>query len=112
MNKALRRLSNRGLAALGAIFVLIIIGTISYRHIEDWSWADSFYFSVVTLTTVGYGDLHPTTEFSRVFTAVYILIGVTVVVTSLGVLGAGYINDRSQKVATRRERKDEDDQEV
>lgn len=51
-------------------------GAVFYRFIEDWSWVDSLYFTVVTLTTVGYGDLSPTTTISKLFTIVLILVGV------------------------------------
>jgi voltage-gated potassium channel len=58
--------------AAGVLFV----GTIFYHYAEGWSYISSFYFSVTTLTTVGYGDLVPTTETSRLFTSFYILTGV------------------------------------
>lgn len=53
----------------------LMIGTVFYRIVEGWSWIDCIYFSVVTLTTVGYGDLNPTTAISKIFTIFYILIG-------------------------------------
>ena len=62
--------------ALGTISVLILIGTLSYMHLEGWNAATSFYFSTMTLTTVGYGELHPTTDASRLFTSFYSLFGV------------------------------------
>ena len=46
---------------------------------EDWSWVDSFYFSAVTLTTVGFGDLSPTTTVSKLFTVFYIFIGISLI---------------------------------
>lgn len=57
------------------VTVCLMIGTVFYRIVEGWSWLDCLYFSVVTLTTVGYGDLNPTTALSKVFTMIYILIG-------------------------------------
>jgi voltage-gated potassium channel len=45
----------------------------------------------VTLTTVGYGDLSPTTDFSRIFTSIYIFIGLGVLVAFLGSLAQHYI---------------------
>ena len=47
--------------AAGVLFV----GTVFYHHAESWSYVDSFYFSVTTLTTVGYGDLVPTTDVGK-----------------------------------------------
>ena len=52
---------------------------------------DSFYFSVATLATVGYGDFYPTSETSRLFTAVYILVGVSVSLSAIGVIGGEYL---------------------
>jgi voltage-gated potassium channel len=88
------------LAALSALVGIIAIGTVVYHTLEGWSWTDSFYFSVCSITTVGYGDLAPTTEGARLFTAFYVLVGVAVAFTALGVLGANYLR-RSQEVLLR-----------
>lgn len=73
-----------------AIFVgfvgLLIGGTSFYATFEDWSLVDSLYFSVMTLTTVGYGDLAPTTDVSKIFTTVYVLSGGGIVVAFLNKL--------------------------
>jgi heme exporter protein D len=61
-------------------------------------WIQSFYFSVVTLTTVGYGDLHPTTEVSRLFTALFVLLGVAIVLVSLGIIWKNYIERRERRI--------------
>ena len=47
----------RGLLYL--VSIVVASGTIFYRAVEDWTWVDSVYFTVITLTTVGYGDLSP-----------------------------------------------------
>ena len=59
--------------------VQVAIGTIAYMWLEGWSPVDALYFSVVTLATVGYGDLHPTTDVAKLFTVVYILFGLGVI---------------------------------
>lgn len=56
-------------------FITILLGVTFYSFHEGWSILESFYFCVVTLTTVGYGDLSPTTDLSKIFTSFYILIG-------------------------------------
>lgn len=58
---------------------------------------NSFYFAACTLTTVGYGDLTPTTDISRLFTAVYVLAGVSIAFATFGLMGASYIQ-RSGRV--------------
>jgi voltage-gated potassium channel len=85
-------------AAISALLTILIVGTVVYRYLENWTWVQSFYFSVVTLTTVGYGDLHPTTDISRLFTAFFILSGVAITLTSLGVIGSSYFNRRRTNV--------------
>ena len=55
---------------------MIMLGTIFYSNVEGWRVIDSLYFSVITLTTVGYGDLTPQTDAGKLFTIFYILIGV------------------------------------
>jgi len=55
------------------------LGTVVYRILEDWSWVDAFYFSSVTLTTVGFGDLTPTTTASKLFTVFYIFTGISLI---------------------------------
>lgn len=65
------------------VIFIIVIGTVFYHEVEDWGWLDSVYFCITTLTTVGYGDLYPETDGGKIFTILYIIIG-------LGVL-LGYI---------------------
>ena len=55
-------------ALLLVLVGLLVSGTIFYSTVEGWGLLDSLYFSVSTLATVGYGDLHPTTPLSKVFT--------------------------------------------
>jgi voltage-gated potassium channel len=67
---------------LGGLF--LVGGTFYYVSEEKWSYVDSFYFSTITLTTIGYGDMHPTTNESKIFTSLYTLFGVGVMLYLLG----------------------------
>ncbi len=83
------RVTGMGLAVL---MYLAGVATIFHR-IEHWTWPQSFYFSAVTLTTVGYGDLHPTTDLSRMVATVFVLVSVPLFFLSLGVVAeAGYMH--------------------
>ena len=62
---------------------LLVIGTVAYRLLEDWSWVDALYFSTVAITTVGFGDLSPSTDGSKLFTIVYIISGISIFMTYL-----------------------------
>jgi len=87
------------LAASGSTIAVIIgIGTLSYHALEDWTWIQCLYFSVVSMTSVGYGDFVPTSEASRLFTVFYLLTGVGAVVASLGIIGSRYLERRDRKI--------------
>jgi len=70
------------LLATGAV-LLIAAGTVVFSALEDWSIVDSFYFSVVTATTVGFGDITPETDEAKLFTVVYIIFGISIIGTFL-----------------------------
>ncbi|MBE0691172.1 MAG: two pore domain potassium channel family protein [Anaerolineae bacterium] len=75
-------------------------GTVFYHAVEGWGWIDSFYFCVITLATVGYGDLHPTTSLSKLFTAAYIVMGLGIIASAINIIAKG----RIQRVESRAER--------
>ena len=61
-----------------AIFVisLIVFSAWFYHEIENWSWLNSFYYIIVTLGTVGYGDFAPTTDAGKLYAMALIIIGI------------------------------------
>ncbi len=65
-----------GTATLGGIF---LIGTLWYSLVEKWSWEDAAYMTVITLATVGYGEIHPLGSQGRLFTIALILMGVVTI---------------------------------
>lgn len=71
----------------------LLVGTLAYHFLEGWSLLDSLYFSVITLATVGYGDLVPTTPVAKVFTMLYVINGISILLALL---------DRIRAVRTRR----------
>lgn len=58
---------------------VIGIGTVFYHVTENLSFVDALYFSTITLTTIGYGDIVPTTDFGKIFTVFYVLIGIALI---------------------------------
>ena len=75
---------------------LVLAGTLFYWRFEDWTIIESLYFCVVTLTTVGYGDLSPTTDATRIFTIVYILTGFGVLVALLTSVAQQYLIQKAE----------------
>jgi voltage-gated potassium channel len=64
------RLSTAQRFVLAAAFplVLVVLGTAGYTTVEGWPVFDSLFMTVITLTTIGYGEVHPLTTAGRVFT--------------------------------------------
>lgn len=91
----------RALAFL--VVVLLITGTIFYWRWEDWTVLDSLYFSVITLTTVGYGDLAPTRAPSKVFTIIYVLIGLGILVSFLSMVAQHAVDARVERQNKKKE---------
>lgn len=87
----------RGLLAL--TFVLIMAASLFYWYAEGWSFLDAVYFSVITIATIGYGDLAPQTALGKIFTIGYVFCGLGVFVAAATSIANSIINaprDRSE----------------
>jgi len=99
-NSFLKERHYRALLATAAMS--IGSGAVVYHYLEGWSWIDSFYFSVITLTTVGYGDFSPQTDMGKLFTIFYVLTGIGII---FGFINAAYqhkVNVRKKYFEERR----------
>lgn len=68
-----------------SLLVILALGTVGYKVLEGWDLLDSLYMTVITLTTVGFSEVHPfVRQETRVFTILLILSGVGLVLYSLG----------------------------
>ena len=68
---------------LTVFMIVIIFGSLAFSFVEKISIAEAVYFNIVTVATVGYGDIHPTTPTGRVLAILLIVMGVG---TFLGVV--------------------------
>ena len=80
--KAIRNLQ---LVAL-ALLVLFLLGTIGFHLIEGWPWFDSFYMVLITVTTIGYSEVHPLSHAGQIYNVFVIIIGVGLVFLLIGVV--------------------------
>ncbi|KUF11627.1 potassium channel family protein [Pseudoponticoccus marisrubri] len=81
---------------LGTLAVLIASGTVFFRYVEGWSWLDAYFFTVVTLSTVGYGELVPMTPAGRIGTTVFILIGLGIFAVAVQQFGLFAMRKREE----------------
>jgi voltage-gated potassium channel Kch len=77
---------------------LILFGTLLYQLIEGWSWVDALYFTTVTVTTVGYGDLVPTHDISKLVTVFYSFIGIGSFLYLLSTVGTDFMRYQEGKL--------------
>src|SRR5256885_7401044 len=72
---------------LAAVLLGIVIGVgiIGYRLINGWDLLDSFYMVIITISTVGYTEVHPQGNAGRLFTSGLIVIGVATMLYGFGV---------------------------
>jgi hypothetical protein len=86
-----------GRALLSLAVLQLTAGTIFYTLAEGWRWLDALYFCVTTLSTVGYGDLSPSTDLGKIFTMFYILTGVGVLVGFVNLVARHSLSPRPRK---------------
>lgn len=90
---------------LAALQLVIVFGTAGYMVIEGWSLLDAFYMAVITITTVGYREVHPLDSEGQLFTALLLFLGVGVAFYILTVMVATIIEgDLGQLFGARRMR--------
>ena len=85
----------RALAVI--VIALLLSGSVFYAAYENWSYTDALYFCVMTMTTIGYGDLAPTTDVSKMFTIIYAFISIGVFVSLAAKLATGLMH-RNHKI--------------
>ena len=67
--------------------MLVLAGVLFYTRVEKWTVLNAFYFCIVTLATVGYGDITPTTDAGKIFTMLYIVVGLAIIGGFFATLG-------------------------
>lgn len=94
-----------------ATAILVIVSTTFYVNVEGWGAVDAIYFTVATITTVGYGDLVPTTDVSKLVTSFIAFIGLAMVLTLFGIVSSGYARIITERERRRQQRSREEKKE-
>ena len=77
---------------------IIAAGTVFFHLVEGWSWLDSYFFTVVTLSTVGYGNLVPVTAAGKIGTTLFILAGLGIFAVAIQQFGLFAMRKREEHV--------------
>lgn len=80
-------------------------GTVFYHYFMPLKWVDAIYFSVITITTVGYGDIHPVNDITKIFTIFYVLFGVGIIAASLNIIVKIAAQRQAQRIKSKRAKK-------
>jgi len=90
----------------GLLLFTLCAGTAGFRVIEGYSVFDAFYMTLITVTTVGYQEVHPLSPAGRVFNSALILFGVSVVFFAVGTMTQTIIEmELHDRFGKRRKRK-------
>lgn len=76
--------------------LVVLGGTMFFHIVEGWSYLDSYFFTVVTLSTVGYGEMVPVTDVGRIGTTIFIFVGLGVFAVTIQQFGAFTLRKREE----------------
>jgi len=84
---------------------VVTAGTVVFHLLEKWSWIDSLYFTIITLATIGYGDLTPTTPLGKLVTVIFVIVGVGIFLAFLNKVMEQRVERRGKRLEARRSKK-------
>ncbi|MBW1936210.1 MAG: potassium channel protein [Deltaproteobacteria bacterium] len=84
------------------LFVILFAGTAGYMIIERWSFLDSLYMTVITITTVGYREVGKVSEAGRIFTIFVIFSGVGIIAYILGIVAQAMVDFQMRSIIGRK----------
>jgi len=97
LKKDERRVYHRRLIYIIFVILFMLFSSATFYHyIEGWRYVDALYFSAVTMTTVGYGDLTPHTDVAKLFTIVFVFTGVGIVLYGLSAIATHLVEMRQE----------------
>jgi len=97
---------------ISAVLIVLVVGALVFSFLEGWSIVDAFYFVTMTATTVGYGDLTPTTPTSKVITILYALSIIPFVLYAFTAVAKSQIQNVYTKVHHLERKQKEQEEEI
>ena len=85
-NPLIKLFRSRIYVAIILLVCVLLIGIVGFKSISHYSWVDSLYMTVITITTVGFGEVQPLDDTSKIFTVFLILLSVIIVGYALSII--------------------------
>ena len=80
------RLTRRIVIIVCAVLAVLAVGTVGFTLIDHYPPFDAFYMTLITLTTVGYAEIHPLSRAGRIFNSCLLFFGVTIIFIAIGAM--------------------------
>jgi len=96
------RVQKKLLFAILIIFIVLFSGIFGYMFIEGWNFLDSIYMTIITLSTVGYGEVRHIGPAGRIFTILLILFGVSIIAYIVGLVAEALVESEIRSIFGRR----------
>ena len=86
MNPLLKLFKSKIYTAIALLLMILLIGILGFRILSHYSWVDALYMTIITITTVGFGEVQPLDEVSKIFTVFLIVTSVIILGYALSII--------------------------
>ncbi|WP_298535037.1 TrkA family potassium uptake protein [uncultured Algibacter sp.] len=86
MNPLIRFFRTKIYTAISLLILILLVGVMGYKFVSGYAWIDALYMTVITMTTVGFREVHPLDTESKIFTIFLILASVVIVGYALSII--------------------------
>jgi len=89
-----QRITSNIIWALALLVLVFLVGVLGFKFVYDYGWIDAIYMTVITITTVGFGELHPLSPTEKIFTSLLILSSIFIIGYAIKVISEYVISKK------------------